>query len=314
MSPLKPRLDSLNGESHQLRRAKVATLMPMALCLAALMPEARPYIGNALLGPLEARFERTKLDDTQSVAGFIALGGGDERIVEAARLTRAHPGAKLVITGHGEKAVQLANASGLPPDRILIEPAAQNTFENAQFTAPLLGDQANARWVLVTSASHMPRAVGCFRKANIAIEAWPIDDVIDDWRDKLSIALHEWLGMLAYRLQGRTDALFPAPLEHPVEQASGAAREQANALTRAFKPASVHSLQTRPGFARVVQLYRDAGPDDVELRINIDGLSKGSRRIAHGKSFVVEINMQVFKAKDDVWDHQIFSAAADVPP
>ena len=147
----------------------------------------------------------------QDVAGFIALGGGEERILEAARLARAHPGTKLVITGHGERAVHLAHKSGLPPDRIIIEPAAQNTFENAQFTAPLLGEAGSARWVLVTSASHMPRAIGCFRKANVAIEAWPVDDVSYGWRDRLSTAMHEWLGMLAYRLRGRTDALFPAP-------------------------------------------------------------------------------------------------------
>ena len=185
-----------------------------------------PSLANALISPIEARFARTQLDgDSTGIAGFIALGGGDERILEAARLARAHAGAKLVITGHGERALQLAHQSGLPPDRILIEPAAQNTFENAQFTAPLLGENDTARWVLVTSAPHMPRAIGCFRKANVAIEAWPVADVSYGWRDRLTTAMHEWLGMLAYRLRGRTDALFPAPQER-LERTIAASGEQ----------------------------------------------------------------------------------------
>ena len=127
--------------------------------------------------------------------------------------------------------MHLAHQSGLPADRVIIEPAAQNTFENAQFTAPLLGEAGSARWVLVTSASHMPRAIGCFRKANVAIEAWPVEDVSYGWRDRLSTAMHEWLGMLAYRLRGRTDALFPAPQERPVERAVAAAKAQVTPIT-----------------------------------------------------------------------------------
>ena len=187
MSSFIQRLDGLDGRWALARCAKkqgqtkVEKLLLTAGCLAALTPAALPSLAKALLWPIEARFERTILADHSGVAGFIALGGGDERVLEAARLARAHPGAKLVITGHGERALQLAHQSGLPPDRILIEPAAQNTFENAQFTAALLGENDSTPWVLVTSASHMPRAIGCFRKANVAIEAWPVDDVSYGW-------------------------------------------------------------------------------------------------------------------------------------
>jgi uncharacterized SAM-binding protein YcdF (DUF218 family) len=237
MSTLMQRLHGLDGNPALARgvkeqwRAKADRLLLIALYLAALTPATLPSLTDALIWPLEARFERTSLDDHNGVAGFIALGGGDERIREAARLARAHPGAKLVITGHGEKAVRLAHESGLPPERVIIEPAAQNTFENAQFTAPLLGKNDTARWVLVTSASHMPRAIGCFRKAHVAIEAWPVDDVSYGWRDRLSTATHEWLGMLAYRLRGRTDTLFPAPQERPIKRAIVAANAQAAPIT-----------------------------------------------------------------------------------
>ena len=189
------------------RRYKSFALI--SLCAA---PAALPAVADALMWPIETRFQRASLDARQDIAGFIALGGGDERIIEAARLARAHPGAKLVITGHGG-ADHLARLSGLPADRVLIERVAQNTFENAQFTAALLGQQVSAKWVLVTSASHMPRAVGCFRRAAVTIEAWPVADVNYDWRRRLTTAMHEWFGMLGYWLRGRTDALFPAQQE-----------------------------------------------------------------------------------------------------
>jgi uncharacterized SAM-binding protein YcdF (DUF218 family) len=114
---------------------------------------------------------------------------------------------------------------------MLIEPAATNTFENAQFTARLLGAKASAHWVLVTSASHMPRAIGCFRKVGIHIEPRPIADVSSGWRDTLATAMHGWLGMLTYRLAGRTDALFPAPYDQGFEQVIAAAKQPVAPLT-----------------------------------------------------------------------------------
>lgn len=69
----------------------------------------------------------------------------------------------------------------------------------------------------------MLRAIGCFRKVGIHIEPSPIADIATGWRDTLSTATHEWLGMLAYRLVGRTDALFPAPYSHGPNQMVAAA-------------------------------------------------------------------------------------------
>ena len=189
--------------------ARAGSLWLLSLCLIAASPLALAPLTSALA----SRFERASLDDRDDIVGFIALGGDDKRILEAARLARAHPGSKLVITGHGGAAFTLARQSGLGLNRVLIEPAATNTFENAQFTARLLGAKASAHWVLVTSASHMPRAIGCFRKAAIHIEPWPIADISTGWRDTLATATHEWLGMLAYRLVGRTDVLFPGPYQ-----------------------------------------------------------------------------------------------------
>jgi uncharacterized SAM-binding protein YcdF (DUF218 family) len=78
----------------------------------------------------------------------------------------------------------------------------------------------------VTSAFHMPRAVGLFRKAGFAVEPYPVDWRVGEGADvfalsqaasglaRIDTAMREWMGLLAYRLVGRTDALFPGPNQH----------------------------------------------------------------------------------------------------
>ena len=80
------------------------------------------------------------------------------------------------------------------------------------------------RWLLVTSAWHMPRSMGSFRAAGFPVTAYPVDYRTRGGEDarrgflhtseglrRLDLMVKEWLGLLAYRLSGRTDALFPAP-------------------------------------------------------------------------------------------------------
>jgi uncharacterized SAM-binding protein YcdF (DUF218 family) len=69
------------------------------------------------------------------------------------------------------------------------------------------------RWLLVTSASHMPRAIGAFRRNGFNVEPWPIYDLETYNPRPFSVARHEWLGLIAYWLLGRTSALLPAPIE-----------------------------------------------------------------------------------------------------
>ena len=106
-----------------------------------------------------------------------------------------------------------------------MEDRSRNTVENAVFTRRLVDPKPGERWLLVTSAWHMPRAMGVFRKAGFAVEAFPVDWLTEDKTADyvrpylraprgLSIAddgLKEWLGLLVYRLAGYTDALFPGP-------------------------------------------------------------------------------------------------------
>jgi uncharacterized SAM-binding protein YcdF (DUF218 family) len=121
----------------------------------------------------------------------------------------------------------MLDSFGIPRQRVLLEDRSRNTYENALFTRELVKPKPGQRWLLVTSAWHMPRAVGCFRRVGFPVEAYPVD-----WHTwprlhwslsrsfggglaGLDTAVHEWLGLLAYRVTGRTSALFPAPAPGP---------------------------------------------------------------------------------------------------
>ena len=150
-------------------------------------------------------------------------------------LARRYPNARIVISGgtgsllYDEQpeagvAVQEFEALGIPHDRISAEEQSRNTVENAVFSRLIANPQPGERWLLVTSAYHMPRAVGTFRAAGFPIEPYPVDyrtrgpsdavrpfSVANKGLELTDIALHEWLGLLAYRLTGRTMELFPGP-------------------------------------------------------------------------------------------------------
>jgi uncharacterized SAM-binding protein YcdF (DUF218 family) len=105
-----------------------------------------------------------------------------------------------------------------------VERNAYNTAENALFAKQLVAPKQGERWLLITSAMHMPRAIGAFRKADFPVEACPVDyqtaGPAELWTPpgsllagvgKLDLAVHEWLGLAVYWATGRTDSLFPGP-------------------------------------------------------------------------------------------------------
>ncbi len=113
---------------------------------------------------------------------------------------------------------------GVPRARLIVEDRSRSTAENAAFTKDRLEPKAGQRWVLVTSAMHMPRAVGAFRHVGFPVEAYPVDytttgpadaghlsNSIEGGVIRTDAAVHEWIGLIAYRLLGRTNALFPGP-------------------------------------------------------------------------------------------------------
>jgi len=105
-----------------------------------------------------------------------------------------------------------------------MERHARNTQENAEFSKAIAAPKDGERWLLVTSAYHMPRSVGLFRKAGFAIEPYPVDwrmGVRADLQNfrilageglaNVDIGVREWIGLFAYRATGKTSELFPGP-------------------------------------------------------------------------------------------------------
>ena len=113
---------------------------------------------------------------------------------------------------------------GVDRARIIIEPQPRTTLEDAFYSAALLKPKPGERWLLVTTAMQMPRAVGSFRVAGFQVEPYPVEFMTRGRSGpfagfatgsaaliQLDRAAKEWIGLIAYRLMGKTEALFPGP-------------------------------------------------------------------------------------------------------
>lgn len=220
----------------------------LALIVGGLVP-----VGNLLVLPLEQRFASVPAPGPDDrVDGIILLGGFEdgwvssgrgglgvneaaERITEGLRLALRHPEAKVVFTGGvggllarnveaSEPVGRFLIDAGIAKERLILENKSRNTYENALFTRELVAPKPGERWYLVTSAFHMPRSVGLFRKVGFDVIAYPVDyrtrgpedlfrlfERIPQGLMRLDLGANEWLGLFAYRVLGRIDELFPAP-------------------------------------------------------------------------------------------------------
>lgn len=231
-------------------RRRRAGLICLTTALGAYAVIALTPIGAIMLSPLENRFPTvTKLPP--DITGVIVLGGavdpgisqargiptlnGDaERMTSLVYLARRYPKARLAFTGgngvlvHGKMseadvARELFSQLGVDQSRIVYESRSRTTYENAIRLKALIKPVPGQRWLLVTSAWHMPRAMGLFRHAGWDVLAYPVayktmpdplTDIHGNFADRLGmvdLAAHEWVGLAAYWLLGRTSALFPGP-------------------------------------------------------------------------------------------------------
>lgn len=205
-------------------------------------------VGDLIMYPLETRFEQPEtLPD--EIDGIILLGGGEllklsvswgsaqlgaggDRYLGAAILAKHYPETPVIFTGgnnllqmqhigsEGHIAEQLLSTVGVATDRLIIEPKARNTHENFVLIKPLL-PKADGVYLLVTSAFHMPRAVGIARQQGVNIIAYPVDyhsnrPELRQWSmsllehlTTLEIAWREWVGLTVYYFTGKTVAWFP---------------------------------------------------------------------------------------------------------
>lgn len=224
-------------------------LMGVSLVLLAIC--AWSPLGKLLLYPLETRFpawDASKgapdgiivlggpLDaDLSAAHGQAVVSAAGDRIVAGAMLAHRYPNARLLYTGgsanllsndakEADYAADLFEGLGIARARLLTERSSRNTLENAEFSKAMVDPKPGERWVMVTSAFHMPRAVGLFRKAGFEVEAYPVDwklgkdvdlftfsNIAGDGLARTDPAVREWMGLIAYRLAGKTDALLPGP-------------------------------------------------------------------------------------------------------
>jgi uncharacterized SAM-binding protein YcdF (DUF218 family) len=158
-----------------------------------------------------------------------------DRVIEAAALARQYPKARIIYSGgsanlidsdarEADYAAAIFERLGVAKDRLTMERRSRNTKENAEFSKLLAAPKSGERWLLLTSAFHMPRSVGIFRKVGFAVEPYPVDwrtgepgDLLTvspyalDGLERTEVAVREYLGLAAYWIAGRTSELFPAP-------------------------------------------------------------------------------------------------------
>jgi uncharacterized SAM-binding protein YcdF (DUF218 family) len=194
------------------RRSSILALISVLLVLSVhlLGRNANP-IGTLLVRPLEQRFKRVDSTAFERVSGIIVLIGGDKRLAEAGRLARENPKLPILISGaKGMSGVVTELGGGIDSSRVLLETRSNNTYENALYSAEMIKPKQSERWLLVTGASHMPRAIGSFRRVGLEVEPWPVYDLTDSGSPAMNVALHEWVGLFAYWAFGRTSALLPS--------------------------------------------------------------------------------------------------------
>ena len=146
-----------------------------------------------------------------------------DRLTTFLMLANRYLQARLVHSGAFDSATaaQLLLGAGVPSERILFEDQSSDTCDSARRTRALIEPKPGERWLLVTSAFHLPRAIACFRAVDWDVVAYPADfrrgasplgfSLTDNLAD-LDLAAHEWLGLVYYRLRGYTRELFPAPV------------------------------------------------------------------------------------------------------
>ncbi|MEO0972217.1 MAG: YdcF family protein [Pseudomonadota bacterium] len=231
------------------RRANVLGVCSlMALALGAFSP-----LSTWLMAPLEERFERFNAR-VDTPCGFIVLAGAEQvsltnlhgtphlngfadRLTSLVVLAAQHPDATLVHSGRGSTrrghtqstVARWFFRAALPEREVVYENRSRNTYEAAVEVARMFETGslvrepiAGCRWGIVTSAFHIPRAMGAFRAQDLNdVLAVPTDYTTGPTNfalpqaaahlTQLDWAAHEWVGLLWYRVHGYTHEWFPAP-------------------------------------------------------------------------------------------------------
>lgn len=215
-----------------IRRRPGAARACVGAGLFLLWVQALPVTGNALLRTLEGEpLDTARAGQAQAI---VVLGGGRYRdapeyggdTVSEATLTRLRYAAKLqretqlpvLVSGGRPEGAGLSEGEAMR--RVLgdafdvpvrwVEGTSINTRENALHAAGMLRRDGITQILLVTHAWHMPRALAAFTQTGLAVLPAPTlfhhhpllpTDLLPRGYGKTRTALHEWLGLLWYRLR-----------------------------------------------------------------------------------------------------------------
>ena len=205
-------------------------------------------IANKLLQPLEKKYDSfemkgsssvSKIEDESAIKYVVVLGGGHTsdpelplisqigrnslvRLMEGIRIYRKYPGVKLILSGgrvfdpvpEADTMARVAMEIGVPENDIILESKSKDTKDQAKIIKSIIGSEP---FVLVTSASHMPRSMAMFRKLGMSPIPSPIGHRVRGGQGlsphsffpgtgnlrKAELAVHEYLGLTWSKLMGQ---------------------------------------------------------------------------------------------------------------
>lgn len=231
-----------------LKRRRLALVLWIASATIVVLGGVTP-LGYAALSSLENRFSLPILTapptgfivlggavdiHISSARDVIAINDGAERLSETAALANRYPQARIFLSGgagHIDSSTSLTESAlardilvklNIAPDRIEMEEESRSTSENAVESLNFLRPSSGETWLLITSANHMPRAVAAFRKVGFKVVPYPVDyrthgervlwkfpKSVSAGLEDLDLAVHEWIGLVAYRVGGKSNSIFP---------------------------------------------------------------------------------------------------------
>lgn len=204
-------------------------------------------IGNYLIYKLEKEYH-SKIQPPQNLHGILILGGATnpllfkdheeisfndaaERLIEAFHLIKKYKNIKVIMTGgsglineteigHADVAKIFFNKMDLDTSKIIFENKSRNTNENIILSKKIAKPNNDEKWLIITSAFHMKRAILIGQKNNWEFIPYAVDfksrskfnfkPSIYLWSNLSSfqLASHEWIGLVSYFLMQRTDKIF----------------------------------------------------------------------------------------------------------
>tara|TARA_B100000945_G_scaffold311349_1_gene304456 strand:- start:1379 stop:2167 length:789 start_codon:yes stop_codon:yes gene_type:complete len=205
--------------------------------------------GKYFLWKLEGSYSIPRTFNKE-VDGILILGGGMnefltyqydqmnlndnvDRLTESIYLMRKFPNAKVIFSGGvatlskpkltgADVAKIFYKRMGVNIENIIFENKSRNTYENFLFSKKFIDINKNKNWLLVTSASHMKRAMNVAEKLDLNFEAYPVDFNLEkefetnEWYSAsypsnikyFHLAAHELAGSIIYYLTGKSSKIF----------------------------------------------------------------------------------------------------------